>query len=134
MFSFSFDLCGFNLFKYLIEATLALLRHPDYCISCYASVSPLVLSRLICVLCIFTILVNMGAETNHYVFNFQVDVKCEEEEGDNLFNQLSIEERGKFDEETLVNVDSIKRQSSKIRIASGFTNEIYRGTLVKTPC
>ncbi|CAA7041763.1 unnamed protein product [Microthlaspi erraticum] len=80
----------------LTEATLALLRHPDYCISCYSS----------------------------------VDVKCKEEEGENLFNQLSIEERGKFDEETLVNVDSIKRQSSKIRTARGFANEYIVVTIL----
>ncbi|KAH1071653.1 hypothetical protein GLYMA_03G245400v4 [Glycine max] len=62
----------------LTETTLALLRHPDYCISAYSS---------------------------------------------KRFNQLSIEERGKFDEETLVNVNNIKRQSTRSQRANGFSNE-----------
>lgn len=73
----------------LTETTLALLRHPDYCISAYSS----------------------------------VDVKRSIEEGEKRFNQLSIEERGKFDEETLVNVNNIKRQSAKSMRSTGFSNE-----------
>lgn len=53
------------------------------------------------------------------------------EEGEKRFNQLSIEERGKFDEETLVNVNSIKRQSSKIQRATSFSNEYIVVTLLK---
>ncbi|CDY54079.1 BnaAnng12980D [Brassica napus] len=59
----------------LTEATLALLRYPDYCISCNSSID------------------------------------------------------GKFDEETLVNVNSVKRQSSKIWTASCFSNEYIVGHL-----
>ncbi|KAI3448651.1 hypothetical protein Pfo_005316 [Paulownia fortunei] len=73
----------------LTETVLALLRHPDYCISAYSS----------------------------------VDVKRSMDEGEKRFNQLSIEERGKFDEETLVNINNIKKQSSTILKASGFSNE-----------
>ncbi|XP_010414896.1 PREDICTED: uncharacterized protein LOC104700972 [Camelina sativa] len=80
----------------LTEATLALLRHPDYCISCYSS----------------------------------VDVKPCIEEGEKQFNLLSVEERGKFDEETLVNVNSIKIRSSKIHRASGLNNEYIVVTIL----
>lgn len=73
----------------LTETTLALLRHPDYCISGYSS----------------------------------VDLKRSMEDGEKRFNQLSIEERGKFDEETLVNVNNIKKQSSASQRANGFRNE-----------
>lgn len=73
----------------LTETTLALLRHPDYCISGYSS----------------------------------VDVKRSIEEGEKRFNKLSIEERGKFDEETLVNVNNIKKKSTTNQRASGFSNE-----------
>ncbi|PRQ41933.1 hypothetical protein RchiOBHm_Chr3g0452121 [Rosa chinensis] len=73
----------------LTETTLALLRHPDYCISGYSSVS---LKRSI-------------------------------EDAEKGFNQLSIEERGKFDEETLVNVNSIRRRSSTSQRSNGFRNE-----------
>ncbi|KAH9609474.1 hypothetical protein KSS87_012587 [Heliosperma pusillum] len=52
-----------------------------------------------------------------------VDIKRSIDEGERRFNQLSIEERGKFDEETLVNVNNIKRQSSKSTRATGFSNE-----------
>ncbi|CAD6206264.1 unnamed protein product [Miscanthus lutarioriparius] len=73
----------------LTETTLALLRHPDCCISAYSS----------------------------------VDVKRSMDDGEKRFNQLSIEERGKFDEETLVNVNSIKRNKGGSQRSSGFSNE-----------
>ncbi|KAL1828247.1 hypothetical protein DCAR_0207444 [Daucus carota subsp. sativus] len=73
----------------LTETMLALLRHPDFCISAYSS----------------------------------VDVKRSMDEGEKRFNQLSIEERGKFDEETLINVNNIKKQSATSRRANGFSNE-----------
>ncbi|KAM7511816.1 hypothetical protein LguiB_010691 [Lonicera macranthoides] len=73
----------------LTETTLALLRHPDYCISGYSS----------------------------------VDVKKSIDEGEKRFNQLSIEERGKFDEETLVNVNSVRLLSPNRQRSNGFSNE-----------
>lgn len=53
----------------------------------------------------------------------QVDVKRSMEEGDSRFARLSIEERVKFDEETLVNVNNIKRKKSMSQRGDGFSNE-----------
>ncbi|KAI3518909.1 hypothetical protein L1887_07800 [Cichorium endivia] len=80
----------------LQETTLALLRHPDYCISGYSS----------------------------------VDMKRSVEEGEKRFNQLSIEERGKFDEETLVNVNNIRKQSATTQRSNGFRNEYIVITII----
>jgi uncharacterized membrane protein len=52
-----------------------------------------------------------------------VDIKRGIEDGEKHFNKLSIEERGKFDEETLVNVNNIKRQSTRSQRSNGFSNE-----------
>ncbi|KAI3823482.1 hypothetical protein L1987_04920 [Smallanthus sonchifolius] len=45
------------------------------------------------------------------------------EEGEKCFNRLSIEGRGKFDEETLVNVNNIRKQSAMSKRSNGFCNE-----------
>ncbi|KAJ1697355.1 hypothetical protein LUZ63_005867 [Rhynchospora breviuscula] len=47
-----------------------------------------------------------------------------------LFNQLSIEERAKFDEETLVNLNNIKRQTSVSHSSSSFSNEYIVATIL----
>jgi len=44
-------------------------------------------------------------------------------DGEKRFKQLTIEERVKFDEETLVNVNNIRRKSKASQEASGFSNE-----------
>lgn len=61
----------------------------------------------------------------------QVDLKKSMEDGEKRFNQLSIEERGKFDEETLINVNNIKKQSTASQRSNGFSNEyiVVRSTL-----
>lgn len=80
----------------LTETALALLRHPDCCISAYSS----------------------------------VDVKRSVEDGEKRFNQLSIEERGKFDEETLVNVNNIKRQRTTSYGSRTYSNEYIVITII----
>lgn len=45
------------------------------------------------------------------------------EEGEKGFHQLCTEERAKFDEETLVNVNNVKKQSSTILRSTGPNNE-----------
>ncbi|KAJ8492704.1 hypothetical protein OPV22_014425 [Ensete ventricosum] len=80
----------------LTETTLALLRHPDCCISAY----------------------------------YSVDMKRSIEDGEKCFNRLSIEERGKFDEETLVNVNNIRRQKTSKKTFKGFSNEYIVVTIL----
>nr|XP_011465931.1 PREDICTED: uncharacterized protein LOC101305391 [Fragaria vesca subsp. vesca] len=80
----------------LTEATVALLRHPDYWISSYSSVTP-----------------------NH---NMEDAEKC--------FNKISIEERAKFDEETLVNLNNKRRKSSTSKNYDGFRNQYIVVTLL----
>lgn len=50
------------------------------------------------------------------------DVKRDSEAGEKLFNELSLEERAKFDEETIVNVNNIFRRGPS-KAKSGFNNE-----------
>ncbi|KAM0056087.1 hypothetical protein Hdeb2414_s0006g00213991 [Helianthus debilis subsp. tardiflorus] len=46
------------------------------------------------------------------------------------FNQMSIEERGKFDEETLVNVNNIKKKSATSQSSNGLPNEYIVVTII----
>ncbi|KAF6162757.1 hypothetical protein GIB67_029026 [Kingdonia uniflora] len=52
-----------------------------------------------------------------------VDLKCSIEDGEKSFKKLSIEERGKINEETLINVNNIKRRNMRSQTSSGFSND-----------
>lgn len=57
----------------------------------------------------------------------QVEVKKGEDECEKLFNKLSVEERKKFDEETLVNFNNIRKQSltTHDEVSEGVCNNQY---------
>ncbi|KAI3853621.1 hypothetical protein MKW98_025138 [Papaver atlanticum] len=59
-----------------------------------------------------------------------VDVKPDKVDGENLFNKLTIEERAKFDEETLVNVDNIKKQSTPNKNPNGLSSDYLVMTIL----
>ncbi|XP_071708721.1 FLUCTUATING-LIGHT-ACCLIMATION protein 1, chloroplastic-like [Rutidosis leptorrhynchoides] len=84
-------------FRYILqEATLALLRHPNYCVSGYSSVV----------------------------------VKWSVSDTEKLFNKLSIDERGKFDEETLVNVNNVRKKSATTEKTEMLSNECIVVTII----
>ncbi|KAI3952917.1 hypothetical protein MKX01_028609 [Papaver californicum] len=59
-----------------------------------------------------------------------VDVKPDKVGGEKLFNKLTIEERAKLDEETLVNVDNIKKQSTPSKRANGLSSDYIVMTIL----
>ncbi|KAI3876054.1 hypothetical protein MKW92_029240 [Papaver armeniacum] len=59
-----------------------------------------------------------------------VDVKPDKVDGEKLFNQLTIEERAKFDEETLVNVDNIKKQCTPSKKPNGLSSDYIVMTIL----
>ncbi|KAI3952918.1 hypothetical protein MKX01_028610 [Papaver californicum] len=59
-----------------------------------------------------------------------VDVKADKVDGEKLFKKLTIEERAKFDEETLVNVDNVKKQSTQKKIANGLSSDYIVMTIL----
>ncbi|KAK9063673.1 hypothetical protein SSX86_017544 [Deinandra increscens subsp. villosa] len=60
-----------------------------------------------------------------------VDVKRSVKEGEKLFDQLSIEERSKFDEETLVNVNNnIRKKTATTHTSNGLLNQYIVVTIL----
>ncbi|KAI3856786.1 hypothetical protein MKX03_022400 [Papaver bracteatum] len=59
-----------------------------------------------------------------------VDVMQDKVDGEKLFNKLTIEERAKFDEETLVNVDNIKKQSTPSKKPNGLSSDYLVMTIL----
>ncbi len=60
---------------------------------------------------------------SHHTHTLQCDIKRSISNGEERFNQLSLEERGKFDEETLVNVNNLRRRMTAAPKADRFNNE-----------
>jgi hypothetical protein len=60
----------------------------------------------------------------------QSDIKRSISNGEERFNQLSLEERGKFDEETLVNVNNLRRRMMAAPKADRFNNEYIVVTIL----
>ncbi|XP_071933911.1 FLUCTUATING-LIGHT-ACCLIMATION protein 1, chloroplastic-like [Coffea arabica] len=56
------------------------------------------------------------------IYTVKADIKSSTYEGETTFNELSIEERSKLDEETLVNLNNMKKRSLKIKRSTGVTN------------
>lgn len=80
----------------LTETCLALMRHPDYCIS---------------------------GVTSH-------DISRSLSVAEERFNNLSLEERGKFDEETLVNVNNLRKRMMGATKSERFNNEYIVVTIL----
>ncbi|KAL7083906.1 hypothetical protein ACP275_14G191100 [Erythranthe tilingii] len=64
----------------------------------------------------------------------QIDMEYSMEAAEQRFLKLTFQERGKFDEETLVNVNNLKRRkrSSETLSSSGFSNEHIVVTILVT--
>ncbi|KAI3853622.1 hypothetical protein MKW98_025139 [Papaver atlanticum] len=59
-----------------------------------------------------------------------VDLMQDKVDGEKLFNKLTIDERAKFDEETLVNVDNIKKQSTPSKKPNGLSSDYLVMTIL----
>ena len=62
---------------------------------------------------------------------YQTDLNDDSYAGEAAFNRLSMEERSKFREETLVNVGDVRRRSQKVPMEERFSSEyiVVRGEL-----
>ncbi|KAI3846407.1 hypothetical protein MKW92_023504 [Papaver armeniacum] len=77
---------------------------------------------------------SMVALLRHIAYCFSsyssVDVKPDKVDGEKLFNKLTTEERAKFDEETLVNVDNIKKRSTPTKNPNGLSSDYIVMTIL----
>jgi len=78
-------------------------------------------------------LVNARGVTVGRFFVLKCDVKDTQNDTEEQFNQLSLEERGKFDEETLVNFNSLRRHVMAGSKGTQFHNE-YIVVRSSAPC
>ncbi|XP_076892194.1 FLUCTUATING-LIGHT-ACCLIMATION protein 1, chloroplastic-like isoform X1 [Bidens hawaiensis] len=95
----------------LQETTLSMLKHLDYGISGYSSVSINLLHNQRS-LDPFTCHVKPYLSESMFNDILQVEVNRGADECEKRFNKLSIEERLKFNKETLVNFNNIRKQSA----------------------
>jgi uncharacterized membrane protein len=72
----------------------------------------------------------LGSASLSYLLYLQSDIKRSISNGEERFNQLSLEERGKFDEETLVNVNNLRRRMMAAPKADRFNNEYIVVTIL----
>ncbi|XP_076907464.1 FLUCTUATING-LIGHT-ACCLIMATION protein 1, chloroplastic-like [Bidens hawaiensis] len=77
------------------------------------------------------IILSLLRHSEYYISGYSsVDVKKSVLECEKRLDQLSIEERSKFDEETLVNVDNIKKRSTTSQSSNGLPNEYIVVTII----
>jgi hypothetical protein len=88
---------------------------------------------LVCGESMIGFLVNARGVTVGRFFVLKCDVKDTQNDTEEQFNQLSLEERGKFDEETLVNVNSLRRHVMAGSKGTQFHNE-YIVVRSSAPC
>lgn len=88
---------------------------------------------LVCGELMIGFLVNARGVTVGRFFVLKCDVKDTQNDTEEQFNQLSLEERGKFDEETLVNFNSLRRHVMAGSKGTQFHNE-YIVVRSSAPC
>ncbi|XP_012837893.1 PREDICTED: uncharacterized protein LOC105958434 [Erythranthe guttata] len=107
----------------LTDTMLALLRYPDNYISAYLSVISTTVDSFLSLIHFY---ISDMKKKKEDIYSFAIvlnDLKKDAVEGEKIFYQLSFEERCKLDEETLVNVNNIKKQSSTAVRSSGLISD-----------
>lgn len=78
-------------------------QHHGFCVAGYSSVSSFLLQLGKCAISVIAY-IGVKRVTLDEQYLCQVDLKRSKDDGEKCYNQLSNEERAKFDEETLVNL------------------------------